>query len=1490
MPKSSRTPLPHGLPKRLSDGQPGYRRLQKFLEIPNANAVRGVLGAVKESLPRGLGKLQGAEWRREALTAYYGNPKSRRELWTWALAPNYATGLRGQPVPSLEFIALQRYDAGFRDREVDNSAVEEALRDFPNAVATVADAPDWQRPALAAWPALYGDIAEWDDVPDDRREATLLAAFSVATVLDDLRILQWAARCGATLADEFATLLDDELGDSLTGDDDSRTAEEEDVIRQWKETCDAIAAAARGLGEDPLQPELLADLRRQVNTLNELVPPVTETLDRASPEKLLQRARDVVATLAEGADSPIAPWTDRIAAEWQSAYPLPADFEVELLRDDVERLEAELPAALVAWRTARRHRAELASRHEEARQRAEHEDDPLERLDAQDEEAKLQQQLGSAAEEIPRARDRVFRIVAPADQAFDPRRDYQAPRGSTPRRDPTHPLPEPPAESVATQKAAREGPQDGIEPAPATTKPAPAAATGDEDTSPSAPSPEPPPTAEPPTALEQPGLPDPPQQVDRRQASAAEGLWRALGAGRPGIAYHIARLCAERGQTTFPPQLADVIAASMLAPHVHSPDSEAVRDLRPILEGLDPTALLRDERRQTDRDALSLLLFSATFRPSLFAPTTGASALLRAVSLSDDLNPVYDLATRVADHADLLRGVRLHASRLRSSQTGTWQEQFDALKERVRAWHAGADSKRNIYGPATKVWRDLVGHDGLLAKLVRLISDSDQSLRPDVEAIHEQISAQKPFNQLVHRTDQRSGPKRNPIEGRALKQMWNDVQPAVHLSGQWLSLMDTRPDTAGFIARRIEALHNDLERDGGRAVDALAKAVDSASSAAPLAATLTHARNAVNVLLQLFDSDAAFLESSLDTNVLLSRDLLYVTEVDVDASFNPVSTEESRLLDRLLDTSAHADTMRGAFDARLHRDDFVGARFALNSLETEEDVDVDECMASFIQRIDDRRKTLRTDLRNTQKSLERAFCRGQLSADDRDRMATGVAALRQAAEPSSPSSSTPPRLDEMQALTGSSRKLREIDDAIEASSRMSIEMVRGRLRNVPDDQMDEPARAVVERTIEQGYVQTADEQINRLKRGESVESLPPPEDPFSAFTCALEAIESARQATDPQSIVRSARGRERCVSVPFDELAEEDTERAAGLIDTWYQMARKRSVDKARLRSLLDSLGFSVRTVTLQRPGSQAMVTAEPIADRGVCPSRQFGSEANGRYRVLLNWDASAMESIFRSIGIESRDPTIVLHFGCLGAARDEIRKRATREHRLFLVIDETLLLFLAARASKRLSTLFRCTLPYSAAEPYATTSGLVPAELFYGRQRERTTIMDQRGACFIYGGRQLGKTALLRQVEKDFGSNDRVAKWIDLRVNEIDRAPDLWRLIQRDLRPSRVVRGDREIDPDIARQVDSLLRQIREWLDDRDTRRLLLLLDEADHFLLVDAENDFRVSARLKGLMDETDRRFKVVFAGLHNVLRTTRHANHPLAHLVSCPINAFI
>ena len=314
-----------------------------------------------------------------------------------------------------------------------------------------------------------------------------------------------------------------------------------------------------------------------------------------------------------------------------------------------------------------------------------------------------------------------------------------------------------------------------------------------------------------------------------------------------------------------------------------------------------------------------------------------------------------------------------------------------------------------------------------------------------------------------------------------------------------------------------------------------------------------------------------------------------------------------------------------------------------------------------------------------------------------------------------------------------------------------------------------------------------------------------------------------------------------------------------------------------------------ISTDQLGRGWPCATVKTAVVEDRALCPSRQFGSEAAGHYRVLLNWDRPADESILRALGDGGLIPTVVLHFGCLAASREKLRAGAVQTHRLFLVVDEALILYLTTLSSGRLPAMFRCSLPFTSADPYATTSGVVPPELFYGRKRERQAVMDQSGACFIYGGRQLGKTALLRSVERDFNrsgaTQTRVAKWIDLKVNEIGYQlgpSDIWPLLQRELRRLDLTDKRRvELDPGDNRQVQAFLGRIRKWLDERKDRRLLLLLDEADEFLKGDAKTDFKESARLKGLMDETERRFKVVFAGLHNVLRTTRQANHPLAHL---------
>lgn len=72
----------------------------------------------------------------------------------------------------------------------------------------------------------------------------------------------------------------------------------------------------------------------------------------------------------------------------------------------------------------------------------------------------------------------------------------------------------------------------------------------------------------------------------------------------------------------------------------------------------------------------------------------------------------------------------------------------------------------------------------------------------------------------------------------------------------------------------------------------------------------------------------------------------------------------------------------------------------------------------------------------------------------------------------------------------------------------------------------------------------------------------------------------------------------------------------------------------------------------------------------------------------------------------------------------------------------------------------------------------------------------------------------------------------------------------------------------------------IKKILNNSPSMRILFLLDECDDLLKEDSENKFEQLILLRDLMTQTERRFKAVFTGLHNVQRYERIPNQPLAH----------
>ncbi len=251
------------------------------------------------------------------------------------------------------------------------------------------------------------------------------------------------------------------------------------------------------------------------------------------------------------------------------------------------------------------------------------------------------------------------------------------------------------------------------------------------------------------------------------------------------------------------------------------------------------------------------------------------------------------------------------------------------------------------------------------------------------------------------------------------------------------------------------------------------------------------------------------------------------------------------------------------------------------------------------------------------------------------------------------------------------------------------------------------------------------------------------------------------------------------------------------------------------------------------------------------------------------------------------RQPTIVLYLGPLNPnQRLNLARHTMQGEKLqVLVIDEVLMTYLSGERDARLPVCFGIALPFATINPYTPNSaGNVPPEMFVGRNDMMHALLDfgGNGSCVVYGGRQLGKSALLRRVQREFHNpvQQRYAIYEDVKLIG-DRlagrpAECVWSCIRDRLKDMGLISSTLSTE-----RPDQIARRVKEALDQNRRLRVLVLLDEADCFLDQDAAQQFKNVVELKRLMEGSDRRFKIVFAGLHNVQRFQGIPNQPFAHL---------
>lgn len=362
--------------------------------------------------------------------------------------------------------------------------------------------------------------------------------------------------------------------------------------------------------------------------------------------------------------------------------------------------------------------------------------------------------------------------------------------------------------------------------------------------------------------------------------------------------------------------------------------------------------------------------------------------------------------------------------------------------------------------------------------------------------------------------------------------------------------------------------------------------------------------------------------------------------------------------------------------------------------------------------------------------------------------------------------------------------------------------------------------------------------------------------------------------------------------------------RGAGyLIDCWITSGKKgRNEDK--VKNLLQRLGWQVCNMKKEQSSVESyhITLQKPINGKRTNykhPIAAFGSlaEQNG-FRVAClygRYDANTLMESFKELG--HAQPTIVFLDYALPLAERRHLARKIKCGQIgknaILVVDRVVIAYLIKNYSetKINRILMLLTVPFSAYQPYVWESAnVMPVEMFMGRQAELAEIESDTGANIVYGGRQLGKSALLKMAVRDIDHDENGNRAILIDIKGRDYR-DAARHISQELSDQNFF-----LQEYITGDWDELSRAIRQRLRSEEAQPIpyfLLMLDEADAFIKSCESVNYHPLDAMKEIQQIGMGRFKFVIAGLRNIIRFNRQKalsnNSVLTHLHAMTVKPF-
>jgi hypothetical protein len=953
------------------------------------------------------------------------------------------------------------------------------------------------------------------------------------------------------------------------------------------------------------------------------------------------------------------------------------------------------------------------------------------------------------------------------------------------------------------------------------------------------------------------GVLDAAEHRDEQSQAADSGnghrqLLRDLVARRRlSLAFHASAATGDRRR-------ADALRILALADAARSETAPTAGALRVALEA--------EQRSSPAGDpATQLVLLAGSVRACLVTadPTAGESVLALA-RLMQQLPGIAVLATTIGTAS---RHGLLYSTAVLTALAPIAGADND-IAATVDAAVVERDRRRNLdFVRANQIVELWWSRTGLIGSLLDTVIHNRRAQVGAVLDSLRDLAKREDIAELLTRQDNeiRSTSSR-PLQGQARRKLLEQARTSLDVVRSWVDAVlaspvgqarTPAPPALADLRQKVKAQWPAAEQE------LITLAAENSDALAGEAATLArdHLQRSVDML------DGAVLRGTdRDPDAVLYQDLLRAADLPFTIAGlpdRPVTVADI--------TAAHATDWDAAFQARLDAEQFDTARQIITAV-------ADPARVALMRvRLDDASAHTLADLRRMHRDVSAQVARAARLGQLGETASTAVNGRVEA--------TTIVQSDDAawQNLGSTRRQLQEILDSLPEHLHDAQDALRNRMIEeiTVGGASTQQLVTAIEQRIDAGDLATAEEYLLAAAAGQA----PPSEEPstdLAVFTRLREQLPSGitTQVVDAVRAGRTVNG------LDFSVLGVTERVAAADGLNAWLDLRAENhnNLMKSAVAYALRLAGIEFQQllpVDLPSGSRRAWRDLANVVRTGDSRVPAFGSMNGDRLRIMLCWGDLDVRTLFSWVTQDpGSNPVLVLLFSAMTAAQRTALALACaqRQDKPVMVLDDIALAHLTLHGALQFSAMERILMPYAATNPYFPQANAdVPAEMFFGRSDEITKINDPLGPNLIYGGRQLGKSALLQAAARRFELvRECVAVYVSLPNGVgVSVKPDvLWESISEKLAERGITPPRRTRYP-----VKNVTTAVTAWLAADASRRLLLLVDECDRFFDADAEIDFVHTTQLRNLMIDTKRRFKAVFAGLHQVQRFAHLPNQPLA-----------